>query len=354
MLVSEIPRIFTDDRWNECATSYLRSVYDRSGSKASLKTYSDELRTFFRDLDPLVVSRADIIRRMQAPSQSRRSKGQPPTGATQNHRLALLRSFYTWASAWVPAGETEPLFNRASPCAGIKRCKENIVYRSLSTDELRSFFAAIDEEAYEAVTAARNHALFTTLFLTALRRGSLLGIRWGDISETIFRENGEARPGWTVKYFSKGKSRVQSVRELPPAAMAAIMRYLEVSGRLTTIADDSYIFAPVHAGHQGIANPEVDHNKALSACYINHIAKNIARIANLDERRVSCHVFRHSSASERIKAGQTLEEICRALDHSDISVTARYCMHLQGQADNGARMLESRLPWLHRPMVSTP
>jgi integrase len=344
----EIPRLFTSDTWQECAECYLQSVYSRSGSKASLKTYGDELRTFFKDpaKDPVLVTRTDIIRRMQSPSQSPRSRGMQPTGATQNHRLALLRSFFTWASTWIPEGETSSIFNRALPTNGIRRLKENVVYKSLSTDELRAFFAAIDEASVERVTASRNRALFVTALLTALRRQELLNIKFGDISETIFRENGQTRPGWIVKYFSKGKSGVQSVRELPPGAMAAIQAWVEISGRQPT--PQEFVFTSTRPG-MGLMDPAADKNRPLSGDYCNHICKDIARIANISNwQHVSMHTWRHSSAAQRLAAGQSIQEISVALGHSDISVTARYCLQLAGQSDSGALALESRMPWLLR------
>jgi len=343
-----IERLFADDRWQECYECYLHSVYDRSGSTASFKAYSDELTTFFHDSakDPLAYTRADIIRRMQAPSQSRRSKGMPPTGATQNHRLAVIRSFYTWCSTWIPQGESDPLFNRALPTNGIKRLKERILYKALSTDELQAFFAAIDEQAVENVTAARNRALFTTALLTALRRSELLNIKFGDIAPATFREHDQVRQGWTVKYFSKGKSRQQTTRELPPAAMAAITAYVEISGRKP--GPEEFIFRSIYPG-QGIVDPHADHNRPVSGGYCNSLCKAIARIANISHwKDVSCHSFRHSSAHERFIAGQSLQEISHALGHSAISVTATYLLFLSGTQDTGALALEKRLPWLTR------
>jgi integrase len=343
-----VSRLFTDDRWQECAEFYLQSVYGRSGSKASLKTYSDELQTFFHDKtkDPTSYNRSDVIRRMQAPSLSRRSKGMEPTGATQNHRLALLRSWFTWCSTWIPQGETEPLFNKALPTNNIKRLKMNIIYKALSTEELRAFFAAIDEQAVEQVTAARNRALFVTAFETALRRSELLNIKFGDIEPATFRENNQVRQGWTVKYFSKGKSRQQSTREMPPASIAAIERYLQVSGRQPS--PELFVFTSTRPG-MGIRDPNVDHNRPLSGDYCNHICRNIAKIANISHwDNVSMHSFRHSSAHERLAAGQSLQEISHALGHSDLATTATYLRFLSGAQDSGALALESRLPWLTR------
>jgi integrase len=343
----ECERLFSDARWQECAECYLQSVYSRSGSKASLKTYADELKTFFRDKakEPTSYTRADIIRRMQAPSQSPRSRNLPPTGATQNHRLALLRSFFTWASTWIPQGESEPIFNKALPTNGIKRLRENVVYKSLGTDELRAFFNSINEASVEPVTAARNRALFTTALLTALRRQELLNIKFGDIAPATFRENGMVREGFTVKYFSKGKSGVQSVRELPPAAMAAINAWVEISGRHPT--PDQFVFTSTRPG-VGFQAPH-DTNVPLSGDYCNHICKDIARIANIANwKSVSMHTWRHSSAAQRLAAGQSLQEISVALGHSDISVTARYCLQLAGQSDGGALAIEQRLTFLQR------
>jgi len=221
------------------------------------------------------------------------------------------------------------------------------VYKALSHDELRSFFAAIDEHAFEPATAARNRALFTTALLTALRRSELLNITFAAITPATFTEHGQIRQGFVLKYFGKGKSRQQSTRELPPAAMAAIAAYVDISGRKPT--PQEFVFQSVRPGTGIRDGSEADQNRPLSGGYCNHICKDIAKIANIAHwQDVSMHSFRHSSAHERLAAGQSIQEISKALGHSDISVTARYLQFLSGEEDSGALALEARMPWLTR------
>ncbi|HWO72241.1 MAG TPA: site-specific integrase, partial [Dehalococcoidia bacterium] len=45
------------------------------------------------------------------------------------------------------------------------------------------------------------------------------------------------------------------------------------------------------------------------------------------------HVFRHSAAKLRRDAGESVEEVSRFLDHSNLAVTTTYLRRLEGQED---------------------
>ena len=45
------------------------------------------------------------------------------------------------------------------------------------------------------------------------------------------------------------------------------------------------------------------------------------------------HLLRHSAAKLRRDAGETVEEVSRFLDHSNLATTTTYLRRLEGQAD---------------------
>ena len=47
------------------------------------------------------------------------------------------------------------------------------------------------------------------------------------------------------------------------------------------------------------------------------------------------HVLRHSAATLRRDAGESIEDVSRFLDHSSLAVTSVYLRRLEGQEDKG-------------------
>src|SRR5712692_8116949 len=96
-----IPTLFNDPRWQRALADYLRSVYERSRSMASFRSYSYVLRYFFSQSangglakHPAKYSRGDVEWFLHCSLQKSRSKSKEPSVGTRNQRLKVLRTFY--------------------------------------------------------------------------------------------------------------------------------------------------------------------------------------------------------------------------------------------------------------------
>ena len=121
-----------------------------------------ELVPSFGAINPHEITRGDI----KAVLKTKANDGKLHMA---NRILEVIRRIYSW-------GVEEDKVT-ASPCVGIKKPggKEKPRERVLSTDEIKSVFTAIDSER------PLIGAVFKLLFLTAARKGEILGMRWSDL-----------------------------------------------------------------------------------------------------------------------------------------------------------------------------
>src|SRR5258708_33814938 len=85
------------------------------------------------------------------------------SASTKNQRLCVLTSFYRFASAYEINGA--PIYQKVMPTQGLRYLKPDAPYRSMSTDELKRFFAAI---ATDTIKGNRDYALLAPYFWPAL------------------------------------------------------------------------------------------------------------------------------------------------------------------------------------------
>ncbi|SRR5258708_6226994 len=323
--------------WQACLDAFLQSIYDISGSTHSRETYRSNLTRFFKHCgkQPDEVSRTDVLSFMQSPSTSRRSFGNPAGAGTKNQRLCALTSFYRFASSYMINGE--PLFTKAMPTQGLRYLKPDAPYRSMSTDELKRFFAAI---SIDSIKGKRDYAIFAMYFWTARRRNEIAAIRWRDIEAAVIVErDGTRRAGHVYRYRPKGKQRTVKTKELPPRAWTLIEQYLTSSGRLATMQPDDFIFVSTRPGQGRVSGAK---DAPLNHHYINQIFKHYCQQAGLDVARLSLHSLRHAAARERYDAGADIRSIQQVLDHYSLATTDTYIRKLTPVDDSGARLLEAR------------
>ena len=162
--------MFTDHwqpGWQDCYTSYIRQLWERSHSDATPVNYGGVLKHFFEACgkEPQFVTRADVEVFVSS-LQIRRNIGSPPSARTRNNRLTVLSSFFTYSCGFEYVdgfGKLAQLSDR-NPCMGIKQSRTSVVHHSMTLDEFRCFMAAIPQDG-EPIHL-RDRALFLTLFLT--------------------------------------------------------------------------------------------------------------------------------------------------------------------------------------------
>lgn len=122
----------------------------------------------------------------------------------------------------------------------------------------------------------------------------------------------------TPFYTCRGKGGKTGRRELPMPAYDAIRAGLTAFGRdLSTMEAEESLW-PSHQRDAGIT----------SGTFYDRLRRYL-RQAGLPLSGV--HVFRHSAAKLRRGAGETVEEVSRFLDHSNLATATTYLRRLEGQ-----------------------
>ncbi len=205
-------------------------------------------------------------------------------------KLSTLRSFFKFL---VKKGVVD-----ANPVEGIltpKREKNLPGYLSID-----AVFHLLDSIEPDSVLAARNRAIFETLYSCGIRVSELAGLNVHDIDPD----------GGTLKVLGKGaRERVVPVGR---KALAAIARYREAlpadpgSGAGTP--------RPLFLNHRG---------QRLSPRSVARILKKLVTACGI-LTPVSPHTLRHTFATHMLDAGTDLRSVQELLGHKNLSTTQKY------------------------------
>jgi integrase len=329
-----------DSAWGLCLKSFLRRVYEKSGSKHSLEHYRHDLVLFFTTepvLMPDQYTRARVEDFIYSPGQANGRKSKAVGAGTINNRLSAISSFYTYAAGYGiqnGSGEITPLMSRMSPTAGIQRLQRNLRYRTISFTDFERLFSVIPTDAM----GLRDRAILLFLFWTAARRAVVSNLRWGDLYQTTVIENGTQRDVWMYTFSRKGFSRQKDHAELPQRAKDALDTYLIAVGRMGHMEPDDALFTalPGYIGQGGY-----DPKRPIAPVTIWHILKRYIKKANLDPK-ITIHSLRHMAAQQRYLAGSGIKDIQKLLRHRSLATTDVYLTGLMGTSDPGASLLDDK------------
>ena len=286
--------------WEGAMRAFLAEKQMRSGSSGTVEKYGNLLGRFFAGLDsktPDQVTPDEVFSFAYGKGPS----GREPSAATINLRLAAVSSLYGF---FLRMGLVA-----VNPCDRVQRTRqEPPPARGLDQGEIRRLFAAIPD----SLAGKRDKAIILTLLLTGRRRSEILNLTVGDLSR-----NG------AVYYSYKGKGGRHHRRELPEPCVAAVVEALAVRGKnLQEMPDEESLFDVSSHGF-----------------YMN--LRRYFRKANLPAGGV--HVLRHSAAKLRRDVGESVEQVSRFLDHSNLAVTTTYLRRLEGEEDTGWRKVAALL-----------
>lgn len=217
------------------------------------------------------------------------SRSEWPSNA--NRCLALLSHIFTTAVRWgaISAG--------VNPCRGIKRYREEMRERFLSTDELARLGRALTEAESASGQDWRVVNILRLLIYTGARLSEVLTLQWG----WIHWEHGFAR-------LPDSKTGTKNL-PLPQPALEVLHRISEHHGR-----QSKFVFP----------------GKRKDS-YFNSIQKPWQRLrlkAGLPDVRI--HDLRHCFASTAVSHGESLYLVGAVLGHRATSTTQRYA-HLSMQ-----------------------
>ncbi len=332
--LSYYPQLKVDhfsDVWLACLQSYLQALYDHSQSVNTVNAYVSELALAFEHGRlPDTLTRSTCEELIHRPLVKGPHKGEASSIATQNRRAAALNSFFSYAAGYIVNGR--PLFDHASPLAGIRYGKPAVNYKYLQESEIRRFLSVIDRTT---VIGARDHCLFLLFLTTARRRAELARLVWSDLEEAQFEDG---HRGHIFKFTGKGRSMVLDSQEISQEVYDELIQYLHLSGRLASMESDSPLFLQVGPPHGGLP---VDVWKPLSEASMADAMKRYLKAAGLPSH-YSLHSWRHSSSRLRLAQGEDLRSVSQTLRHASLATTDRYARLLVTAADDSGSRLARR------------
>jgi integrase/recombinase XerC len=161
-------------------------------------------------------------------------------------------------------------------------------------------FRLLDSIRADSVLAARNRAIFETLYSSGIRVSELAGLNLCDID----------RDHDTLRVLGKG-----SKERIVPAGRKALEAIALYRGRLqdeTGIGDQAD--GPLFLNHQ---------KKRLSVRSIGRILKKFATACGI-RTPVSPHTLRHTFATHMLDSGTDLRSVQELLGHKNLSTTQKY------------------------------
>ncbi len=241
--------------------------------------------------------------------------GAATSARTVAKTLEVLRACMAAAVRWgrIPA----------NPCAGITgrslragEHRDRGERRVLDPDELARL--------YEAAGTLRTVSVIRTAAEAGLRRGELIGLRWGDVD----LERGRLHVRRSV-WQDPARGGAKTSKE--PKGHRA--RTVPIAGGLTRVLADWYATSVVEAGTdaQGYVWPGAD-GAPMGAGTPTRAVERACRRAGLLEASgralVTLHGLRHGCGSLMLAAGVPLIAVSRILGHADVQTTASVYAHL--------------------------
>ena len=174
------------------------------------------------------------------------------------------------------------------------------------------------EKSYEdkSFKGLRTSLLIEILYATGIRVSELVSISLGDISDDYY------------SIIVKGKGGKQRIVPLFGKVRVVLKKYVILLNQLKQPKKSLFLFP---------SNSKLGH---LTRNRFFQILKNLGKKINLDFKRISPHVLRHSFASHLLSRGVDLRIIQESLDHKDISTTQIYT-HIQ--SNKLRKILEKRV-----------
>jgi integrase/recombinase XerC len=220
--------------------------------------------------------------------------------ATMARKIATLRSFYKWAERR-KISNTNPMVSIRTP----RQSKR--LPKAITIEQVERLLAAPGDGD---VLSRRDRAMLETLYSTGMRVSELVGLAFEDL------DSNDA----TLRIRGKGKK--ERIVPLGSAAVASIMRYIEM-----LLATPK--FAAATAAGRSLPLFVNKHGGRLSSRSVRRKLDKYLKQVGLDPS-ISPHTLRHSFATHLLDNGADLRSVQELLGHQSLSTTQVYT-HLTTQ-----------------------
>jgi len=221
----------------------------------------------------------------------RKANGEPLSIYSQNAKIAPVKSFFRWLTR-----EHYILFNPASELQ-LPRRQRSLPRAILSVTEVENLLSQTDiNDPY----GIRDRAIMEVLYSTGIRRMEVVNLKLHDVDHQL---------GTVFIYQGKGKKdRVVPIGE---RALLWVKKYQnEVRPELMIGEDDHTLFLN-------------QYGEKMSMDALSRRVRVYMKAAEIDKPG-SCHLFRHSMATQMLENGADIRYIQELLGHAKLDTTQIY------------------------------
>jgi len=221
----------------------------------------------------------------------RQPSGKPLRFRTQHARLLAVRMYFKWLCR-----NNFILYNPASELE-LPRLEQRLPKAVLTTSEVEAVMNQADATTGQGV---RDRAMLETLYSTGMRRMELANLEVWDLD----REGGAV-------FIRQGKGQKDRVIPIGERALRWIEKYLEeVRPSLALEPDAGTLFLS-------------QYGEALTPVYLTELIGRYVASAEIGKRG-SCHLFRHTMATQMLENGADIRYVQQMLGHAKLESTAVY------------------------------
>jgi len=222
----------------------------------------------------------------------RKVDGDPLSWSSQKHRLSAVKQFFSYM-----AQKYIILYNPASELQ-IPKESQHLPKDILTPEDVEKIVAQINLKTPEGI---RNRCIIEVLWCTGIRRKALAALQLNDVDF-----------GREILFISQAKGRKDRYVPLSRRCMNWIKLYLDEVREILLKQDRDLktLFVSVTG-------------EALSRQYYTELVRKYIKDAELGKKG-SCHLFRHSVATNMLDNGCDIRHIQEMLGHSSLKTTQRY------------------------------
>jgi integrase len=268
---------------------------------------------------------ARLYQRLREPGADKRARPEDPRGLSEasiGHTAGTLHAALQWCV-------TKRRWLVRNPANDAPRIKpERVEMRVWEPHQLAAFLKAAEDD--------RLWPIFRLAACTGMRRGELLGLRWGEVdldAATLTVSRRRVRNATAMVDVLGAKTRTgERTIDLDPATVAALRRWRTRQLEERLAAGEAWAGTADHVVTDELGAP-------MPASRLE--SRWAAGLRRADVPVIRWHDLRHTHATLLLNAGRPLHEVARRLGHTPEMCLSTYAHLLRQQGQEGAAAFAS-------------